>query len=512
MKLPFITIIGLIVLTLGGYAVRSAVTPTRQAAASGAVFPVKRGTLNVTITENGTLMAKNSEKVVYEGKRGGKITFLIEEGKTVEPGEVLCKLDAQELENQVQTVDLEIKKTEVDLKKAQTEFEIQKGDNTANIEKAQIALDKANNELEKYRDGDAPKERRSLEIKIKEAETKHSRSKKKYEDSVKLLSQEYISKAQLDQDEIEYEQAQIALEAAQRDLELFERYTLPMTMTDKQTAVNDAQRGLQNAELRAQNTLEEKEVAVRNNEQRLSSQKNNFDQLKQEIEFCTIKAKTPGLVLHGDPQQGWWNERMKVGGNVWSGNTLFTIPDLRVMQVQVQIHEADINKLKEKQTGTITMDTYPGLVIKGEVTKIAQVAGSQNPWGGDDDVKKFKVEITMEEMAEVKLRPGISAKAEVFIEKLDDVLYIPRQAVFLEEGKNYCYAMDNGKPNRREIEVGVSSDTYTQIVKGANEGDVVLLYNPTLGESGGEKGEKEKSPAEKDKTEEKAAPATAAKP
>ncbi|MBL8879556.1 MAG: efflux RND transporter periplasmic adaptor subunit [Phycisphaerales bacterium] len=509
MKLLVIAGIGVVVLGVGGYFAKSALSTSKNdAATSGALFAVKRGTMNVTITENGTLLAKNSEKVVYEGKRGGKITFLIEEGKTVEPGEDLCKLDAQELESQVQTVDLEIKKTEVDLKKAQTEFEIQKGENTANVEKAHIALDKATNELEKYRDGDAPKERRSLEIKIKEAETKHSRSKKKYEDSVKLLAQEYISKAQLDQDEIEFEQAQIALEASRRDLELFERYTLPMTMTEKQTAVNDAKRGLQNAELRAQNMLEEKEVAVRNNEQRLTSQKNNFDQLKKEVEFCTIKAKTPGLVLHGDPQQGWWNERMKVGGNVWSGNTLFTIPDLRIMQVQVQVHEADINKLKEKQPATITMDTYPGLVIKGEVTKIAQVAGSQNPWGGDDDVKKFKVEITMEEMAEVKLRPGISAKAEVFIDKLDDVLFVPRQAVFLEEGKNYCYAMIRGKPERKEIEIGVSSDTYTQISSGLNEGDVVLLYNPTLGESS-EKKEETPKKAEEKPAKEAAAPSVA---
>ena len=56
---------------------------------------------------------------------------------------------------------------------------------------------------------------------------------------------------------------------------------------------------------------------------------------------------------------------------MWGGFTLFTIPDLRVMKVQVEIHEADINKIKKTQRVTVTMDTYPGLVLEGEVTKIA---------------------------------------------------------------------------------------------------------------------------------------------
>ncbi len=216
-------------------------------------------------------------------------------------------------------------------------------------------------------------------------------------------------------------------------------------------------------------------------EQRLGALTKSLDQITQEIEKATIKAPTPGLVLHGDPQQGYWSERMKLGGNVWGGQTLFTIPDLRVMQVQVQIHEADINKLKEGLAATVTMDTYPGLVLKGSVSKIAQVAGSQRPWDDDSNVKKFKVEITLEERADLQLRPGISAKAEIFIERLDDVLFVPRQAIFLEEGQHYCYTLVGGKPERRPIDVGVSSDLFTNVTGGLNEGDRVLLYNPTLG-------------------------------
>lgn len=482
MKTAVVSALALLVLAGGALVVRSGGGLARPGAASEeALFTVKRGALAVTVTENGSLFAKKSEKVNYQGERGGgKITFLIEEGKTVEADEVLCRIDSQEMEQQLQQLDLEIKKSTVDLKSAQTEFEIQKGENAANIEKARIALDKAQKEQEKYRDGDAPKERRSLAVKIKEAQTKHSRAKKKYEDSLKLLTEDYISKSQVEQDEIEFEQAQIALESAERDVELFEKYTLPMTSAEKQTALSDAERGLQNANLRAQSTLEQKEVTVRGTEQRLGAQKRQFEQLTKEIEKCVIKSPGPGLVLHGDPQQHYFNERMKLGGNVWGGQTLFTIPDLRVMQVQVQVHEADINKLKEAQPATVTMDTYPGLVLKGEVSKIAQVAGSQTPWGGDDDVKKFKVEITLEQRADLALRPGISAKAEIFVEQREAVLYVPRQAIFLEEGRHFCHVQQAGRIERREIAIDVSSDLYSVVVSGLSEGDRVLLYNPAL--------------------------------
>ena len=254
-----------------------------------ALYAVQKGKLTVTVTENGSLMAKNSEKINFQGRRGSKITYLIEEGKTVEEGEVLCRLETTDLETQLQELKLSIVQTEADLNTAQTELDIQKSENVANIEKATIGLSKAEKELEKYRDGDAPKERRKLEIAIKEAETEHSLAKRTYEDSVKLLEQDYIKKTEVEQHEIKFERAKIQLEGALKDLELFEKYTFPMTMTDKETAVSDAQRGLENAGKRAESTLRQREVAVESKDQRLRTLRKKLKEVEEEIEKSTIK-------------------------------------------------------------------------------------------------------------------------------------------------------------------------------------------------------------------------------
>ncbi len=441
------------------------------------LFCATRGQLTVTITENGSLMAKNSEKITFQGKRGGKITFLIEEGKTVDPNEVLCRLETTELEEQLQELELSILQTETDLDNARTELEIQVSENAASIEKAQFASEKAQKELEKYKDGDAPKERDNLEIAIKEARTNFSRAKKKYEDSKKLQEQDYISGSEVEQDQIACERAEIKHTAAVRDLDLFERYTSPMMLREKNVAVKDTDRELVNAEKRAKSKLRNREVAVEKAESRLKALNKQLDELKEEIASCTIKAPSPGIVLYGDPKRWWTRREVKLGGQIWSGFTIFTIPDLRVMQVRIRIHEADINKIKVDQTVTVTMDTYPGLVLTGKVTKVAQVAEDSQPWR-EDEVKRFTVDITLDSTGDVTLKPGISAKAEVFIETLDDVLYVPLQCVFIEEGTHYCYELRGDQPERVVVEAGATNDHYVQIVSGLESGARVLLYNP----------------------------------
>jgi len=446
---------------------------------SDLLYSVTRGKLTVTLTENGTLMAKNSEKITLRARRGGKITWLIEEGAEAKEGDELCKLDTTELLEQKQQLELDIVKTTADLKTARTELDIQRGDNVATIEKAQIALQKAENELEKFKEGDAPKQRREAEVAIKNAETERSRAEKKFASSQKLQASGFYTQEQVDQNRVDFERRDIELVGARKDLEMLEKYTLPMTLAERQNAVKDAQRDLENAQKRAESTLRQKEVAVEGAERRLESLNKKLEEVNQEIEFFTLKAPAPGIVIYADPTRPWYRDNIKLGGDVWGGLTVFTIPDLRVMQARVAIHEADINKLKEGQSATVTMDTYAGLVLTGKVTKVATIAGDTDRYRSDE-VKEFNVDVTLDSTGGETLKPGISAKAEIFIDERPEVLYVPLQAVFLEEGKHYVHALRSGVPTRVEVQPDISNDAYIQINGGVSEGDQVLLYNPNL--------------------------------
>jgi HlyD family secretion protein len=452
-----------------------------QVATDDTVFTVARGDLAITLTESGELVAKDAQRISSGTESSGKVTFLIEEGKDVAQGELLCRLDPTDLEKKVEQLDLDIVKADADVSTARTELEIQQADNAASIEKAVIALEKARKELDRYRDGDAPSERRKLDIAIKEAETAHSRARKKYEDSQMLFEQEYVNRSQLEQDEIEHERAIVQLEGARLDIEMFETYTLPMTTTEKEVAVTDAQREKDNAEKRARSTLRQKEVAVEQNTKRLEMLNKQLEETREEIAKMTITAPNPGIVLYGDPDEPWYRDNIRLGGDVWGSMVLFTLPDLRVMQVKLRVHEADINKLAVDQKAKVSMDTYPGVVLDGRVTRIASIASSADRWNSSSEVKKFDVEVTLEHPEDLRLRPGVSAKAEIFIDRLGDAVYVPLQCVFLEEGEHWAWVADGTGPAMRvKVEPGQSNENYMQILSGLEPGQRVLLYNPKL--------------------------------
>ncbi len=483
MKLPVIVLsllaVGIAAVVLSGGVGRD--DDATSGIPAEAQFSVLRGSFSVTLKENGTLVAKDSQKLSTGTDSGSKLTFLVEEGKQVEQDELLARLDTTELETDQQQIALDIVQAEANLENSRTELEIQKTDNAATIEKTGIALDKARKELERYRDGDAPGERRKLEIAIKEAETGHSRSKKKHEDSQLLFEQDYINKAQLDQDQIEHERSVVQLDGSHRDLAMFEKYTLPMATADKEVAVRDAERESRNSDLRAQSAQRQKEVNVEQNEKRLTRLQERLDRNQKEIAKMELKAPSPGIVLYGDPEQPWNRDQIRLGGEIWGGMVLFTLPDLRVMQVKLQVHEADINKVKEGQACKVTMDTYPGVVLDGEVTKIASIAGSGNPWERDTEVKKFDVSVTLKGDTELQLKPGVSAKAEIFVERREDVVHVPLQCVFPREGKSWCWVVGtDGQPVSREVTPGAANDQYVEITAGLAAGEHVLLYNPSL--------------------------------
>jgi HlyD family secretion protein len=489
-----------------------------EAAAAGAaplrdLWSVPRGDLRITLIENGTMVAKESQKVRAKIRNESKILSLVEEGKEVTEGEVVCKLDAGPLTTQIETIQLEILQTEANLKTARTELEIQEVENAANVRKAEVGYDKAQKEAEKFRDGEAPQARRKLEVTLKDAETKYNRMKKNLDDSKKLLEQNYIKKSELEDHELAFESADVQLESARVELTLYEKYTFPMTTSDHETKVADAKREVETAKKRGESSLGQKTVAVQQVEKRLKVQQDQLKERQQDLENMTLKAPCPGIVVYGDPHEPWYRERVKVGQQVYGGHTLMTVPDLRVMQVKLQIHEADISKLKAGQKATITTDSYPGMILQGEVSKIASVANGNSEWGGNSDVKKFDVEITIQTQG-LQLRPGISAKVEIHVDLREKTLYVPLQSVFAEDGEHFVHVQVPGQiPQKRKITLGSSNDNYMEIADGLAEGDQVLLYNPLLPEAGGDAKSRDAAPAKDAPAKDAPAPAaTAAAP
>ncbi len=463
-----------------------------------ALFTVKQDVLKITIAEDGYLKAKHSLNLKPKFRRGATITWLIDEGTEVKEGDILVEFEKTEVQTQIDDLENSLIQYETELEAVKAELAIQERDNVASLEKAELGLEISEMILERFEKGEAPNQLHRLKLAVKKAQSRHDRAVEQFEQVPALAEEGFFTKIQVEEERLKVEEAQIDLENAQKDLELFETYTFKMDVIQKNADVKDAQRTLVNAKEKTEINLKEKQARVTSRQRQVTSTTVRLDKLKKEFEEMTMKAPRVGIVHYGDPARPWRREEIKVGNSVYSGITIITLPDLSEMQVMISVHEADIDLVKEEMDVIITVDAAKGHSFSGKVTKIASVASSD---GWDENSKQFRIEVTMEP-GEIKLRAGISARAEIQVEEIPDVIQVPIHAVIAEGGEHFCFVYEAEDVMKRIVKVGKNNNHFVQVLEGLAVGERVLLYDPR---EGGVFGGEESSPEE-----ESADPATPA--
>lgn len=460
--------------------------------AESTLFAVRRGDLTMTITENGYLKAKNSVSVKPKFRGQGVLTWLVDEGDEVSEGDLLAEFDKTKVQADLTEEQQQLIQYQTELEAAEAELKIQARDNEANIEKAEVQKTIADLTYERYVKGEYPNELRKKELAVKKSRSEFERAKERFEQVPRLHEEGFLTAIQVEEERIKVEEAEINLQNAERELELYKAYTYPMELATKESEVRDAERTLSNSQEKATISTKEKEAQVSHRTRRIDTTKNRIKQLEEELEALTMKAPQPGVVLYGDPARPWNRDNIKVGGSIYQGTTVFTLPDMSEMQVLVEIHEADINQVEEGQKVSITVETNKGETFTGVVEEVASVA-SNSDWG-DDTNKQFRVVISIDP-TEVELRAGITAKAEIRIGELEDVLYVPVHAVLIENGEHFAFVHDGGETRRQPVKVGRNNAHYVEVLEGLAEGQRVLLYDPRedgqSSEAGGGEGEAE---------------------
>lgn len=455
----------------------------RSAPVAEALFEVRRGDLRISVVENGYLKAKNSVEVKPEFEGSGKITWLKEEGKPVVEGEKLAEFDKTEVQQRVDEVTNDLTVLETQAETARAELEIEKRDGNAQVEAGEFTLNIARMKLEKHLQGEGPNEERKSRLAAEKARSELERATERYRQVPELEREGYLTRTQAEEEKIRLREAEINKENAEKDLELFLKYTEPMAIKELENSVKDAERVLTNAREKAQISLKEHEARVTNADRQVRTTRQRLEKLQDQLAKMTIHAPIAGILHYGDPRERWWGEQIKVGNEVYSGNTLFTLPDLREMQVVVRIHEADIDQLKLEQSVNVTLESLKGKTLTGKVTEIASVANSD--WG---ESKTFEVVVTLDPTTET-LRAGVTAKAEILVETLPECLAIPIHAAFAENGKHFAFVLGESGYEKRDLELGKNNVYLVEVTRGLSAGERVLLLDPRQTGSGGENGD-----------------------
>lgn len=169
----------------------------------------------------------------------------------------------------------------------------------------------------------------------------------------------------------------------------------------------------------------------------------------------------------------------KPGDRVNPGTLAFQIDDLSRLFVDVRVSEVDINRVKVGQETTVTFDAVAGKEYEGIVAQVDRVGSSIQ------GVVDFIVTVELVD-ADEDVKPGMTAAVNIVVEKLENVLQVPNRAVRAQEGRRLVYILRDNQLIQVEIKLGVSSETYSQVVDGNIQvGDNIVLNPPLIFDTNG---------------------------
>ena len=199
------------------------------------------------------------------------------------------------------------------------------------------------------------------------------------------------------------------------------------------------------------------------------------DMAQRTIDSMVLKAKTAGYVnIQQNSNQnlmyyGMQLPSFQTGDSARAGQTVAQIPDLNHWEVSANIPELDRGHLNPGQRVTVRAAALAGRQFAGHIKSLGGTTGP--PWN-----RSFECRIALDE-AGPELRPGMSSNLVIAVESLDNVLWVPSQAVFEIDGRTFVYlrAPEGFMPH----DVGLVRRGESQaVVTGIHEGDVVALSNP----------------------------------
>lgn len=418
---------------------------------------VRRGTFVHDVTENGSLDSANNVEIRCEVESHGggvMILWIVPEGTYVEPApdweptapdeeppDLLVKLDSSSLEE---------KKIQQQLKCNSSEAALTQAKNV--LETAKIAL-------HEYIEGTYEEAVQGIEGSTLLAESSLSRSRQYLEDSKLLHAKGFISDRELEADAFAVAQKEITLGNLHTRKQVLERYTRPKVLLDREADIKIGQARFESQQHSYELDLEK------------------LAEVEEQIEKCTIRAPQAGQVVYANISDHHGRQQIVIeeGTKVRERQAIIKLPDSKNMQVKAKINEARVSRVKVGMPATIQLDAFADLeAIQGEVEKVDEYPQPTGWWAGD--VKEYETIVRINSFPDdLAMRPGMTAQVKIRVERLDDVLVVPVQAVFERGGKHYCVLRDGDDGLRaQEVVIGSTNEKEVVIETGLVEGDKVL--------------------------------------
>jgi multidrug efflux pump subunit AcrA (membrane-fusion protein) len=276
------------------------------------------------------------------------------------------------------------------------------------------------------------------------------------------------------------EEAGYQFESTKSDLKLAQlevrRNPLLPAIVAKQNdlAVEAAQNRLHQAEQDRINKKANAEAGIAIQEAALNKAKVSAQTAQRMIDSMTLKAKTTGYCNIQPNTTGniFWGAPLpafQIGDTVRAGMAVVQIPDMKNWEVSASIGELDQGHLSAGQKVSVAIVALAGKSYPGHVKTMGGTTGP--PWD-----RHFETRIALDETGP-DLRPGMTSNIVITSEVMEDVIWVPSQALFESDGRSFVYLQTASGFTPHDVKLVRRSESQA-VLTGLKEGDTVAMSNP----------------------------------
>jgi HlyD family secretion protein len=422
-------------------------------------YAVKPGKLSVAVVEKGSLESARNEDAYCQVEGRTTIIMIKPEGTRVKKGELVCQLDSASLKDQLFN-QMIVERTAA-----------------AAYENSKLTREGAETAVLEYENGTLPRERTALNGAITVAQSAIQKAESRLErtrNARKLLNDILAAKggsdsateivATLDiEDRLEAAEQtvlkqRLAIELARTRRDLLEKYT--SGKTTKELKVDVERKRSEELAKKAAWELE-------------TSKRMKF---VQQIANCDIKAPVDGLVVYAnDPNRAFGSNHPQIeeGATVRERQKIFSLPDITRMQVNTKVHESQIDKLANRMKARIRVDAFANEVLNGTVLDISPLPDPANSFS--PNIKVYTTKVRIDDPLS-GLKPGMTARVEILVSELENVLSVPVEAIVRYDNKDHVAVKTSVDGFEwREVDLGQTNDRFVEVKQGIKGGEIVVV-------------------------------------
>jgi HlyD family secretion protein len=295
---------------------------------------------------------------------GRLVERAVNEGDAVTKGQIVARLDRDQLLAQRERESASLAAAEAQLAQATTGLEWQRATLAGDLDQKRADLAGAEARLAELKSGARPQEKQEVTAAVAAARAEVERARRDWERAQILYKNDDISTAQYDQFRMRFESAAAALRQTQERESLVFAGPRAEVMEAAAAQVSRARATLRMAEA---NTLE-----LRRREQELGARRAEIERAKAAI--ALIDTQLADTVVASPVDGVALVKAADVGEVLNTGATVLTVGDIDHPWLRGYVNETDLGKIKIGSAARITTDTYPDKVYNGRITFIASQA------------------------------------------------------------------------------------------------------------------------------------------